>query len=312
MLSRHLVRSAEAHAVSPVSGARHRPVLVDVGLPVGFQETYRWNVEELFSMGPWAPSAISEFDDALDACDIDRAWQIWHDAAGGSAAKVCSSELWGGWSSGARDPELKSLWKAMRRQLFDGRVDAARLSTEAITSLIDDANEARLVKWKASVRSRGGAARWIASKMKLRRSPPLPSFDSAVFSASQLARKLAKEFADRWNVGCYTLKRGSSCFVGVGSSPPLACHPIIQPPPPLRPSRIDLSLFDHVPAYEPPGTWSPDDVLRHTPDGTLGLEGHSAELFQQLHLIRFPVLHVFMTWLIKDTYPPSGPVLELR
>ena len=175
-------------------------------------------------------------------------------------------------------------WKAMRRQLFDGRVDAARLSAEAITSLIDDANEARLVKWKASVRSRGGAARWIASKMKLRRSPPLPSFDSAVFSASQLARKLAKEFADRWNVGCYTLKRGSSCFVGVGSSPPLACHPIIQPPPPLRPSRIDLSLFDHVPAYEPPGTWSPEDVLRHAPDGAPGLEGHSAEWFQQLHL----------------------------
>ena len=39
VLSRHLVGSAETHALSPVSGTQHRPVLVDVGLPVGFQET---------------------------------------------------------------------------------------------------------------------------------------------------------------------------------------------------------------------------------------------------------------------------------
>ena len=56
-------------------------------------------------------------------------------------------------------------------------------------------------KWKAKVCTRGGAARWVRSKMERRLPPPLQHEGDAAFDAQEVASKLVAELADRWNAG---------------------------------------------------------------------------------------------------------------
>ena len=48
-----------------------------------------------------------------------------------------------------------------------------------------------------------------------------------------------------------------------------------------RPS-IDLSLFDNLPVYVPPASWSVEDIFEFMPNGSSGIDGQSVEWLSSL------------------------------
>ena len=54
-------------------------------------------------------------------------------------------------------------------------------------------------------------------------------------------------------------------------------------PPALVRDPIDLSLFDNIPDYAPPASWTTEDILMYLPSGAAGLEGHSTDWIESLH-----------------------------
>ena len=84
VVSDSLAAAASARALPPVEGVQHRPVLLQVQLPVDFHSAFKWAHPPPIRLGAWSQQAAAEFDHALP-CDIDRAWAVWHRAAGGGA-----------------------------------------------------------------------------------------------------------------------------------------------------------------------------------------------------------------------------------
>ena len=91
----------------------------------------------------WVLASISSFDSAISS-DIDEAWRIWQNASGAAHASIVQQASLGAWAAGGKDREFNGLWKTLRRQQHDGRVDAAADTLSYITDLINDANAFRL------------------------------------------------------------------------------------------------------------------------------------------------------------------------
>ena len=237
-------------------------------------------------MGLWPGESIRLFRTALTT-DINRAWEIFVDAAGGVRPTISVSQPWGGWTvgSGPATRDLDTLWKRYRRHQATCSAAGDRRASEVlddITSLLNDAAQSRLERWKAAVRTRGGAARWIKSKMAGRGTPRHPELDSALFSPTGIARRLADGLAARWNVGISTFCRSSGPSTSfVGDARPQWSS--LTPSPAPRPrSPIDLSLFSDAPPIDPLSAWTPEVILEHLPSGNPGLDGHTTEWIQHL------------------------------
>ena len=264
---------------------QHRPVLIQLGFQPDTHNSYRWALSEPTQLGAWDEATISRFDSAISS-DIDEAWRIWQNASGAAHASIVQQASLGAWAAGGKDREINGLWKTLRRQQHDGRVDAAADTLSYITDLINDANAFRLSKWKQRIRTRGGAAAWVARKLSDAKPPSLPPFGKETFTPSQLALKLSNGFAKRWNVGIFLIKKRAGFCTSFAREPldgsALGVH--APEPPVIRRPPIDLSLFDGIPTYTPPGPWRAEDILLYLPTGAPGIDGNSAAWLQSLHM----------------------------
>ena len=284
IVSQYLASSASVSALEPVPKVQHRPVLIQLGFQPDTHNRYRWALSEPTQLSAWDEATISRFDSAISS-DIDEAWRIWQNASGAAHASIVQQASLGAWAAGGKDREINGLWKTLRRQQHDGRVDAAADTLSYITDLINDANAFRFSKWKQRIRTRGGAAAWVARKLSDAKPPSLPPFGKETFTPSQLALKLSNGLAKRWNVGIFLIKKRAGFCTSFAREPldgsALGVH--APEPPVIRRPPIDLSLFDGIPAYTPPGPWRAEDILLYLPTGAPGIDGNSAAWLQSLH-----------------------------
>ena len=284
IVSQFLASAANVSALEPVPKVQHRPVLVQLGLHTDIHNRYRWALPEPALLGAWEDSSIRNFDSAI-LSDIDEAWRVWFNASGAAQASIVQQGSQGAWAIGGKDKEIAGLWKTLRRQQHDGRLDAAADTLSYITELIDDANTHRMAKWKQRIRTRGGAAAWVARKVADAKPPVLPAFGAETFTPTHIAYKLSKGLAKRWNTGVFLIKqRAGFCTTFAREPFDTSSVDICAPEPPaIRRPPIDLSLFDGIPPYTPPGAWTAEDILLYTPSGAPGLDGNTADWLQSLH-----------------------------
>ena len=106
------------------------------------------------------------------------------------------------------------------------------------------------------------------------------------FSASELAARLSKELASRWNVGISKMRQRSgfrTSFCSAGFDPH-SLEPVAPCPGPRSCEPIDLSLFDNAPPYTAPPLWTAEDILCFLPGGSPGLDGQTSDWIEGLHL----------------------------
>ena len=277
---------AKATTISTRATTQHKPVLINLDIPVCIHECYRVVTPPPENMGAWAAESIGSFNDAIQNGTIDDAWSIWLAAAGASVPHVQRSQPWGGFNCGESAQRVSSLFKRRRQLLARANAaDDARAEAllDEISHIINDASTQRLATWKQRVFSRGGAAKWIKDKLAYLADRPLQTYSTAVFGANQVAHKLADELATRWNVGVYKFDRTgnpTTAFTN-GQRPDLQQ---LTPPPPLRQREpLDLTLFDNIPALPDYERWSAESILQFLPKGAAGLDGQSVEWLHHLH-----------------------------
>jgi len=71
-----------------------------------------------------------------------------------------------------------------------------------ISALIDAATQERLRAWHISMRTRGGASRWIRHKLTVGNADDIPLTDFN-FSIEETTHDIAHELSARWNTGLY-------------------------------------------------------------------------------------------------------------
>jgi hypothetical protein len=201
-ISSMLAVDSAAYALDGVPGMQHRPVCIAITLAADFHFCRRWDLPKAVEELPWSSINKVDFGRFL-AEDIDKAWDQWYTQVGVARPVIITDKPWGGWSIGANHNTLQSWWKMLRQaqQKCSSNADLLVVGIlGAITQLLDEASKERLDNWKAAVRTRGGAARWVKFRLANAVAPARAAMDKVLFSAQEVADVLAPQLAARWNV----------------------------------------------------------------------------------------------------------------
>ena len=284
--------------------AQHHPVRIVLAtepLTHGFLRWHRKDKERY----RWTPSLCAEFQMAL-ACDIDRAWAIWHHGAGGASdhSDLRKGSPWGSWGGSDTDAAVQTLWKKYRRLSAKGTWEAdreAHAALDGIAVLLEESAATRLGKWRDKVGTRTGAASWIKHKMT-QESPGVEGFTNAPLSHHDSAEDMAYQLASRWNVAVHTVAddyRGSLSGL-TGDGPPTTCQQ--QYPERRHAGPLDL-YFNDIPPLPDLPAWTWNAVLTALSSGAPGLDGWSAKTIKDTDIISQNYLLLLLEEADKGRWP---------
>jgi hypothetical protein len=192
---------------------------------------------------------------------------------------------WGGWSVGASDETVRTLWKQQRRAAaecsFEGDQRAIELLTQ-ITAVIDDNSTSRLARWKQEGHKRGPSARWVKSRMSAWVGAPCAvDPQEAVVSNAVEENQVASSLAERWNVGLFKLDgQGSMPLSTIAGHVPSFTQ-VQAPPAPRVVPPLEEIIFENLPPLPQLPEWSRNLILMYMPKGAPGLDGWWGDALQQ-------------------------------
>ena len=104
--------------------------------------------------------------------------------------------------------EYTALVESLEAAVDAGGPARVKVSADSMKTFLDDAAEARLGEWKDRVATRGGAAKWIKSRLSHSDHCDQEAewydecpFQNIELEPAELAERVAKDWAHRWNCG---------------------------------------------------------------------------------------------------------------
>ena len=192
-------------ALPRIPRAQHRPILVQLACQLDSFTEWRWQrpPQADTSFGAeWTAEQQAEFDVALSAGSVDLAWRRWAVNSGFAVPQVAPAVSLGGFCLGDQRVLINRLFKQMKtlRRRCEAQADEeADELQDRISVLIDAATQSKLNAWIERVRTRGGAARWLKSRLQGPSDPIV--CDEPLFTPEAVALKFARDLAVRWNIG---------------------------------------------------------------------------------------------------------------
>ena len=78
---------------------------------------FKWNPGDSGLVGPiaWDPELQTSFRAAVQAKDIEAAWQVWHTATCGPCPYISKQSHWGGWCEDDSRGDIALLFAQVRK-----------------------------------------------------------------------------------------------------------------------------------------------------------------------------------------------------